>query len=70
MINTFRECALNSKEGVLALVKAYESLYLLSGEYPYKGFFDQELINSIKEAKPLLDEQERKDVQWLLNYLE
>ncbi len=69
VINTFKECALHSKEGVVALVKAYRTLFLLSGEYPFKDFFDQELTSSIKAAKSHLNEEERKEVQWLLNYL-
>ena len=70
VINAFKKCALSSKEGVLALAKAYRILFLMSGESPYKDFFDQELIISIRDAKFLLNEEDRKEVQWLLNYLE
>ncbi|MGB5910900.1 MAG: hypothetical protein WBH31_06895 [Promethearchaeia archaeon] len=52
------------------MAKAYRTLFLMSGESPYKDFFDQELIISIREAKFLLNEEDRKEVQWLLNYLE
>jgi len=70
VINTFKECALYSKEGVVALAKAYRTLFLLSGEYPYKDLFYQELTISIQEAKFLLNKEDKEVVQWLLDYLE
>jgi hypothetical protein len=69
VINTFRECALHSKEGVVALAKAYKKLFLLSGEHPYRGYFDEELLKTIKNVN-FLNEIENEFIQWLLIYLE
>ncbi len=54
LIKTFRESALSSKEGVVALVKAYKELLNLSGELPRRMYFDDELLSAIKEKSKSL----------------
>ena len=66
VIETFHSVALNSREGIVALARAYRELFLKSGESPRIELFDEELITVLRRGDPELPESARSEVQWML----
>jgi len=56
------------QQEVVAITKAYRELYNLSGEHP-RGKINNELMADINELLALLNEDDRKYVEWLLMFL-
>lgn len=70
VIRIFRECAISSQYGVVALAKAYRELARRSGEYPRKSSLDEELMIAIREGFQLLKGDDKEEVRWLLSIVE
>jgi hypothetical protein len=70
VIKAYRNCALISGEGVLALAVAYRELNEMSGEGPRAKFFDEELIESMRSRLPELPHGDRSVVQWVLDSIQ
>ena len=66
LIGTYRAAALNSREGVTALTRAYRQLFLISGESPRVDLFDEELITSLIRSAPELPKSMQSEVNWIL----
>jgi hypothetical protein len=66
VIETFCSVALDSREGIVALARAYQELFLNSGESPRIELFDEELITALRRCDPELPESVRSEVQWIL----
>jgi hypothetical protein len=69
VVEAFRETALSSPEGVLALANAYKELFAISGEGPRPEYFDENLTNSLRRSLTELPEEQRSVVQWVLDSL-
>jgi hypothetical protein len=66
VIEAFRNAALTSHVGVVALARAYRELLQNSGEGPRAVFFDEHLVRALEASLPALSESDRSTVQWVL----
>jgi hypothetical protein len=66
VIEAYREAALTSSTGAATLVRAYRELFLDSGEGPSPQFFDERLIEALRSYMPQMAEDDRINVQWVL----
>jgi len=66
VIEAYRQAALASKAGVIALGRAYRELYEESGESPRAVFFDESLIHALQTTVRDLDEPARSNICWIL----
>jgi hypothetical protein len=69
VIEAFRAAALASREGVVAFARAYRELFENSGEAPRPVLFDDELFRALKASVAGLPENERVNLQWVLESL-
>jgi hypothetical protein len=66
LVETFRGCALASKQGIIAFARAYQELFAKTGEKPKAQLFDENLARTLKARLPELSETERGPVDWIL----
>ena len=69
MIEVFRDCALASTEGAIALARACQELFLKTGEPPRPALFDDELLEALRRRLAELSDQEREPVEWVLSFM-
>jgi hypothetical protein len=69
LIEAFRACALDSKEGVIAFARAYEDLSAKTGEEPRPDLFDESLLVALRDRLSELPEPERRSVEWILSFI-
>ena len=70
VIEAYRGCALASREGVVAIARAYRELFEKSGESPRPEVFDKELIEALKRQPPELPDNDQVTVQWVLTSID
>jgi len=66
IIEAYREAALRSPQGVIALASAYKDLFTTTGEGPRPVYFDDDLVCALQRYLPELPERERSTVRWIL----
>jgi hypothetical protein len=66
VIEVYRQAALTSKDGVIALGRAYRELHEESGESPRAAFFDDTLIRVLQTTVQNLEEPACSNVRWIL----
>ena len=62
----FRGCALDSREGVVAFVRAYRELFESTGEKPRPELFDEELLLALRSRVSELSDEDRAKLDWIL----
>ena len=70
VIDAYREAALRSREGAVAFATAYRELFQESGEGPRITYFDEGLILALRRCVSGLSEEERFNVEWILQSIE
>ena len=50
VIEAYREAALGSAEGAIAFARAYRDLFQVSGEIPRLAYFDESLIQALRNS--------------------
>jgi hypothetical protein len=70
VIEAYRDCALASAEGAVALAWAYRQLYTSSGERPRVELFDQTLTQALRSRLSELSNLDRAVVKWVLESIE
>lgn len=69
VMKAFRIAALNSRDGAVALSRAYQELVRLSGEGPRPVYFDSELIEAMRKWVHGASDEERSAIVWVLDHL-
>jgi len=67
VIEAFRGCALDSREGVIAFCRAFCELFETTGEAPQPDLFDEELLGALESRLPGLSIYDYCLALWLLN---
>jgi len=67
VIEAFRGCALDSREGVIAFCRAFCELFEKTGEEPQPDLFDEELLGALESWLPDLSIYDHCLASWLLN---
>jgi hypothetical protein len=62
----FKDCALSSTDGVLAMARAYEELFEATGVAPQPKDFDAQLLTAFRKARL---ETSSSAVRWVLDTL-
>jgi hypothetical protein len=62
----FKDCALSSTEGVVAMARAYQELFEATGVTPLPADFDAQLLTAFRAARL---ETSSSAVQWVLDTL-
>ena len=70
VVEVFRFAALNSDEGVGAMVSAFRKLFDDSGECPRAALFDPPLENLLRLLARQSDHPLRQDINWILEWIE
>ena len=68
VIESYRGTALASREGAVALARAYQELFAKTGEVPQAALFDGELIGALRRRLAELSGEERGLVEWVLSF--
>jgi len=67
VIEAYREAALQSTDGAVSLARAYQELFEATGEGPRLAYFDESLIQALKNCVSQLPESDGSGVEWILN---
>ena len=62
----FRGCALDSREGVVAFVRACRELFESTGQKPLPELFDEELLQALGSRVSELSDEDRAKLDWIL----
>ena len=69
VIEVYREAALRSTDGALAFARAYRDLFEVSGESPRLAYFDESLIQALRNCVSQLSERDGSAVEWILEVI-
>ena len=69
VIEAYREAALRSADGAVAFARAYRDLFEVSGESPRLAYFDESLIQALRNCVSQLSESDGSAVEWILEVI-
>ncbi len=69
IVDVYRQPALSSIKGVIALARAQRQLFLDSGEPPRRAYLDEQLLQVLGNSLAHLPDTDRITVRWVLESL-
>jgi predicted alpha/beta superfamily hydrolase len=69
VVEAYRESALMSTEGAVAFARAYRELGEASGELPRLAFFDESLVQALRNGVSQASDRDRSALEWVLRWI-